>query len=130
MSAGRSETRKNDADDRRQLLGDVGPVAVAVHLVGVEAVVDRRHDDREPARLGVPLDRGVARPRGVVVGQPVQQVEHRRRPVADRAGDADLLLGRLGEHHRDRGADLEGLGEEVAGEQGHAPQALTGGWSG
>ena len=40
------------------------------------------------------------------------------RGIASRL-DADLLLGRLREHHGHRAADLEDVGEEVAGDEGH-----------
>ena len=111
------------ADDLRQLLGDVVPVAAAAGLVGVEAAVDGGHHDREARRGGVALDRGVAQPGGVVVGEAVQQVEHREVGARDGrcpALDPDLLLGRLRKHDGHRAADLEDVGEEVAGDERHA----------
>ena len=102
-----------------ELVCDVAPVRVPVDLVGVEAASRRGHHDRQPGRRGIPLDRGVSGPRGVVVGQPVQQIQHRRLTESGSAVDPDLRLGRLGQHHGDRGPDLEGLGEEAARDQRH-----------
>jgi hypothetical protein len=106
-------------DGTRQLLGQELPEPHSVRLVGVEAAVYLGHHDGQPAGGGVPLDRGVPGPRGVVVGQPVQQVEHRRRGGVPAALDADLGRRRLRQQHRHRGAQLQRLGEEVTADQGH-----------
>ena len=53
--------------------------------VGVEAAVHLRHHHGQAERRGVPLDRGAPQPDRVVVAEPVQQVEQRRRTLGPAA---------------------------------------------
>ncbi|CDN45556.1 hypothetical protein BN871_HY_00060 [Paenibacillus sp. P22] len=67
------------ARHRRQLLGQKSEVRQPHFLVGVEAQMNRRHDDGNALLLRIALDRGEPLPVRMVVRRSVQQIEHRIR---------------------------------------------------
>lgn len=62
-----------------QLPGDMAGIGRSLFVVGVEAPVSIGHRHNHGKRPGVALDPAVSAPRGAIIRQTMQEVEHRKR---------------------------------------------------
>ena len=76
LSSRLSERGSSAAQHLRQLVGDMGKVALAVGHVLIHAHAGGGGDQRQVAAGSLPLDGGMAQPAGLVVARAVQKPEH------------------------------------------------------
>ena len=93
----RAVCRENTLDERGQFLTDVPRVRRAVRLVGIKPAAAVGHDDDQRQLPHVIFHPRAPLPARVIVAQPVQQIERRKRPRSH-FGEKDIEPRLFPEH--------------------------------